>query len=225
MKSITTLAANTASISTIVLAQTLLAQTLFAQTERDLDSHEHGAAAMNIAVDKGTVFIELDSPWNNLIGFEHAPETDEQRHTVEEALAQLNRPEELFAFEGTACEIADIDIDSTIASGDEHDHDDEHKDGHDDHKDEHDDEHKDGHDDHKDEHDDKHEGEGDTHSEVRAAFSFQCKDSSKLSAIDVKLLGIWSGFEDLDVQLLGPGGQALVELGQKESVVDTAQVQ
>ena len=47
--------------------------TAVAQTERDLDSHVHGAAAMNVAIADSAVFIELDTPWNNLVGFEHAP--------------------------------------------------------------------------------------------------------------------------------------------------------
>ena len=53
-----------------------------AQTERDLDSHEHGAASINVVIDATAVFVELESPWNNLVGFEHAPSTDSQREAV-----------------------------------------------------------------------------------------------------------------------------------------------
>ncbi len=248
-----------------------------AQTERDLDSHEHGSATLNIAVDNSTVHLELDTPWNNLTGFEHAPRTEEQHALVEGAFTLLNQPAQLFEFVGGSCTPDEIALESGIEAGDadHHDHSDEeehHKDEHDDedghgdkhhdedghgdedhHKDEHgdkdhdedghgdEDHHKDEHDDkdhdadghgdddHKDEHDhDEHHAEhgeeGDTHSSLLATYSFDCKDIELLTAIDVKVLELWSGFDDLDVQLVGPGGQALVELDPGRSTVDITQV-
>ena len=225
----TTLALLTASLSTLASAQ----------TERELGSHEHGAAFLNIAVDDGQVFLELESPWDNLVGFEHAPSTDEQHDLVDNAMALLNQPEQLFSFDGGGCVAGDATVESGMASGDdEHAHDDDHdKDDHHDedaHGDDHD---KDDHHDedaHGDDHDkdddhahgdhDDHADEG-THAEVLATYTFNCTDVNQLAAIDVTFLKRWSGFEDLDVQLIGPGGQAAAELGQSESVVDITQVQ
>lgn len=133
-----------------------------AQTERDLGAHEHGAASLNIALQDNLVVVELESPWNNLIGFEHAPSTDEQHAMVDDAMALLNDPASLFSFVGTDCTPTETFIESSLEASehDEHDdHDDEHKDDHDDdHKNEHahDDEHEG---EHKDEHDHEHEDE------------------------------------------------------------------
>lgn len=218
-----------------LIATTLLtaANVAIAQTERDLDSHEHGAGALNIALDGNAVFIELESPWNNIVGFEHEPNTPEQEKLVDDALALLNDPAKLFAFTGTDCTVTQTSLENGLEHDEHHDeHDDEHKDEHhdDEHKDDHhDDEHKDEHhdDEHNDEHHDDHaaeHGDEETHSEVLLNAEFSCSDVSKLSAIEVSFLSIWSGFEDLDVQLIGPGGQAAIELNQNQTTVDTNQV-
>ena len=227
MKLLTLVAAISACVSAPVLAQ----------TERDLDSHEHGSALLNVAIDGNTLIIELESPWNNLIGFEHEPRTEEQHELVDNAMEQLNEAESLFAFNGTECAIADAMIESTLGEDDHHDdehgdehHDDEHKDDHDDehHDDEHGEDEKAGHDDddhddehHDDEHSDAdHDDEGETHSSVRASYSFDCSTIAELDAIDVKLLGVWSGFEELDVQMVGPSGQGGAELTPNAAIID-----
>lgn len=250
----------------LVAAATTFSTHSSAQTERDLGSHEHGSAVLNIAIEDSLVFLELESPWNNIVGFEHMPSTDKQQGLVDNALALLNQPKLLFSFSGSDCIAKDVDIESAMgAASDEH-HDDDHKEEHDDHHDEdaehknkHDDhhdedaEHKDKHDDHhdkdsehKDEHDDHHdedaehkdehedhdkdaEGHDDhegeeTHSSLLASFSFECTDTAALSSIDVWILEQWSGFEELDVQIIGPAGQALVELAPGNTVVDLAAV-
>ncbi len=243
MRLTTTLALLTAGVSTLASAQ----------TEREHGSHEHGSAFLNIAVDDGQVFLELETPWDNIVGFEHAPSTDEQHELVDNALALLNQPDQLFSFNGGGCVADAITVENGMASGDSHDdhhdedghgdehdkHDDHHdEDGHGDEHDKHDDHHdEDGHGDEHDKHDDHHDDDahGDehhddhadegTHSEVLATYTFNCSEVNQLAAIDVTLLQRWSGFEDLDVQLIGPGGQSAVELGQTKSLVDITQVQ
>ena len=101
-----------------------------AQVKRDLDSHEHGASNLNIVIDNNTVYLEFETPWNNLVGFEHAPSTDEQQEAVSQAMALLEEPLTLFIPAGDAdCVAMSIDIDSTMSaegSHSEHDHEEEH---------------------------------------------------------------------------------------------------
>jgi hypothetical protein len=206
--------------------------TVSAQTERDLDSHEHGAATMNVALEGAAIFIELDTPWNNLVGFEHAPSTDEQRALVDAALAKLEQPTELFSFNSADCTATEMAIDNSM-SDDEH-HDDEH--AHEEHDEHHDDEehaHKDddehhdeehAHKDDDEQHDEHHDDEEGSHSEVRASYSFTCEDVSKLSTIDVDLLTLWSNIEDLDVQMIGPGGQSSAELSPESISLDVSSI-
>ncbi len=105
-------AVTTASISTMAVAQ----------TQRDLDSHEHGSATLNIAIDSADVFIELETPWNNLVGFEHKPETEEQTALLEGAIEQLKKPEQFISFPGVECEIKDISIESSLSHEEHEEH-------------------------------------------------------------------------------------------------------
>ena len=201
--------------------------TALAQTERDLDSHMHGAASMNVAVADSAVFIELNTPWNNLVGFEHAPSTDEQHALVDAALQTLNDPGQLFSFDGGDCSIDTIMVEDTMAEGDSHhedhdddhdkDHDDDHAKGHDDgHDKEHDGEHAEAHSDHGD--------ESDTHTTVLVTYSYNCEQIASLNAIDLSIFSVWSGFEDIDVQLIGEKGQTLVELNPESATLNLDQV-
>ena len=228
MKSINTLAVIAASFSTMAAAQ----------TERDLGSHEHGSAFLNVAVLDGALTLELETPWNNLTGFEHEPRTDAQHALIDDALARLNQPDELFAFKGTTCSAAETMIEDGLAHDehDEHEEDEEHAE-HDEHEEDEEDEEHEEHDEHDedeehaehDEHDEdkehaEHDDE-DAHSELLVSYSFSCDDIAQLESIDVNLLEIWSGFEELDVQLIGPGGQNAIELNPQQTLIDVTQVQ
>ncbi len=233
MKFVTILAVCAAGLSTAVVAQ----------TERELDAHEHGSAALNVALDENKLYIELESPWNNLIGFEHAPTTDEQKALVEDSLALLNDPLQLFEFVGSDCRVDKVMVESSLSHNDHNDHNDhDDHDKHDDDKehDDHDknddheehDDHDKEHDDHAendkhehDEHHDDHADSEDTHSSVLAAYEFTCANGADLAAINVVFLKRWTGFEELDVQLIGPAAQALVELNAQQMTIDLKQVQ
>jgi hypothetical protein len=56
--------------------------------QRQQGAHVHGIAHMTLAAEGAKVLIELASPAASLIGFEHAPRTDEERATL--ALAKEN---------------------------------------------------------------------------------------------------------------------------------------
>ena len=188
-----------------------------AQTERDLDSHVHGSASLNVAISDSFVFIELNTPWNNLVGFEHAPQNDEQRLLVETALQQLDDPAKLFAFNAGECALNETNVEGAMTDelhGDEH-------------GDEHEDEHKTG-EEHGIDQDDKHagdDGESKTHTAVLAIYSYDCKQIDNLNTIDASLFSIWPGFKDLDVQLIGDKGQTLVELDPENTIINIDQVQ
>lgn len=203
---------------------------LSAQTERDLDAHVHGQAAANIAVFDSNVVIDIESPWNNLVGFEYAAKSDEEIAAVTEAVAMLNQPESVIGLIGGNCKADQVTVESSL-SDDDHD-DDEHDDEH--HDDEHDDEHHDEHHDdehaehdddhHDDEHADHDEHEESTHSSVTASYSFVCENIDELTAVDMKLFKIWDGFAELDVQVVGEQGSTFVELNPGSTVVELADV-
>jgi len=171
------------SILAVVIGMTVSTNVLANEEFRSHSAHVHGQVEVNIAQDGQELLVEVTAPGADVVGFEHAPETAEQKKVFEQAIAQLNKPDELFSFNNANCTLKFKSVSNTL-EGDhdeheghdhaEHGHDDheghdhaEH--GHDDHKDHEHNDHKDhdhaehDHDDHKDhdhaEHDhDTHEG-------------------------------------------------------------------
>ena len=78
---------------TLALTVASFSPLVFSQVERDVGSDEHGSATLNVAVDNAALIIELDTPWNNIVGFEHASHDDEQQALVEIALDLLKQPD------------------------------------------------------------------------------------------------------------------------------------
>ena len=130
--------------------------------------HVHGVIELGIVVEGGTVAVSLDAPLSDVVGFEHAPENDEQLELVRQAAAMLSNPDAMFGLADSAsCRISHTSIDGPAylmqhlaeddAGSAESDHD--HHDAHDSHGSEAD------HDDHADsaDHDDHgdHEDSGD----------------------------------------------------------------
>jgi len=96
----------------LALAVASISPMVFSQVERDVGSHEHGTATLNVAVENASVFVELDSPWNNIIGFEHAPNDDEQQALLDAALGLLAKPDQLFSFDGGDCTFNTLNIEN-----------------------------------------------------------------------------------------------------------------
>jgi len=73
--------------------------------------HEHGVARLDVAVDAGRVSIELDTPLDNLLGFERAPRSDAERDKVNAMLARLRAGDTLFRIDPAAgCKLSKVDL-------------------------------------------------------------------------------------------------------------------
>ncbi|SEK66320.1 DUF2796 domain-containing protein [Nitrosovibrio tenuis] len=64
--------------------------------------HVHGQATLEIAVDGPAVQINLNSPVDNLLGFEHAPRNEKERQAIRTMASKLHQPDSLFIFTPTA---------------------------------------------------------------------------------------------------------------------------
>lgn len=185
-----------------------------AESTRQLDSHAHGHASLNIAVDEGHLLIELESPAANIAGFEHKPETDEQRAVLEQAVAILQSGEGLFQWDvGAACTLEDADVEAGQLE-DAHDgHADRDADeDHDNHADHDDDKDHDKHADDKEHDDHGHGDEGEVHSEFHVVWSFDCERTEALQSMVVDLFDQFPGIEELDVAVVGLNSQSAAEL-------------
>jgi Protein of unknown function (DUF2796) len=73
--------------------------------------HEHGVAALNVAVEGQRLTLELLSPLDNLLGFERAPRNAAERQAVAELLARLQGAVGLFAPDAKAqCRFSSAEV-------------------------------------------------------------------------------------------------------------------
>lgn len=71
-------------------------------SERQLDAHQHGTGHLNVVLENNTLWIELEAPGADIVGFEHHAETDADRAAVDDAMAALREPETLFVLPSEA---------------------------------------------------------------------------------------------------------------------------
>ena len=186
---------------------------------RSAEAHVHGNAKLALVLDGSTLTAELESPLYNLVGFEHAAETDEQRAAIETAEKVLQDPASVFVINDAANCVTDANaLDVHLEADSSHD-DHSHEDGHD-----HDDDH--GHDEEHG-HDDDHDHDGDhdhdeahaTHKDVLITYTFTCETPSAISPITVNLLAKFPNMEKLEVVYLGPNTQDLFTLTPTDTVI------
>ena len=86
-----------------------LSMTLSAQAQAQ--AHEHGAARLDIAVEAGRINFQLETPLDNLLGFEHAPRTAAERKRASAMAASLNAAAALFKIDPAAqCVLAKVEL-------------------------------------------------------------------------------------------------------------------
>lgn len=73
--------------------------------------HQHGVAALSVAVDGNTLSIGLDGPLDGFLGFERAPRTDAERKAAADLMARLKSPDGLFNPDAAAgCKAGAVDV-------------------------------------------------------------------------------------------------------------------
>jgi hypothetical protein len=80
----------------LLLTVGLLALPGSGSAHRELGAHEHGRGTLNIAIEGNRVSMELEVPGDDIVGFEHAARTRQQKAAVEKAKEQLAAPLSLF---------------------------------------------------------------------------------------------------------------------------------
>ena len=173
---------------------------------RSAESHVHGGATLALALDGNQLIVELDSPLYNLLGFEHAPETEAQRRAVQDAESKLSNADGMLGFNPEAgCEPALMSEDVHLFDGVE-DHDDDHDD-HNNHDNEHEDEHAE---------DDDHAA----HRDFLLTYEFSCTSPSELDRVTVGLLDAFPLMTDLELVYLGPDTQTRYALNPSNVTID-----
>ncbi|MEJ2045458.1 MAG: DUF2796 domain-containing protein [Reinekea sp.] len=86
------------AIPALAAAVLLCASNGWAETERQLHEHQHGHGELQLVLDKDQLFVQLHSPLDNLVGFEHAPANDTERQAVVSMKETLADADKLFDF-------------------------------------------------------------------------------------------------------------------------------
>ena len=84
------------------------------------ESHVHGLAILNLALDDSELTIEFNSPAANIVGFEHAPHDQKEKDAVVHALNTLKDADQLFSIPGNAqCSLTEAHSSSTLEQSDD----------------------------------------------------------------------------------------------------------
>ena len=93
----------------------LLLTLLIAAPALAAPAHQHGVAALDVGVEPGRVTLELDTPLDNLLGFEHAPRSDAERERAEAVVKKLKAADGLFRIDSAAgCTLAKVTLVSPV---------------------------------------------------------------------------------------------------------------
>ena len=69
----------------------------------------HGQIKLDVAIDGPTVVIEMESPLDNFVGYEHAPKSESEKKMADDAVAQLRAADQLFKIDPTAnCKLGPV---------------------------------------------------------------------------------------------------------------------
>lgn len=162
-------------------------------------AHEHGVARLDVSLDGHVLTVGLDSPLDNLLGFEHAPTTEDQRAAVLVMTRRLREAAAVVVPNGQArCALAEVHVASPVlapamlgeaepgagASV-------------------------------------PHEPAG--HADLEASWRFDCVRPEALRELRVGFFETFAGFRLIRVQAVGPHGQAYAELTANAPVLEWKQ--
>ena len=86
-------------------------------------THVHGQAELTIVRYEETLYIELESPAMNMVGFESGPLSERQTGLLQEAVTALESSDTTLSVAGAACRTANIQARTRgFEEGDDHDH-------------------------------------------------------------------------------------------------------
>jgi hypothetical protein len=169
----------------LTLAATLSGGNVFAA---EPGAHVHGGALLQVVHIGNTVTINLESPLDNLLGFEHAPRTDKQKQKAQAMADLLRQPEALFVLTPAAqCKPSPVQLTAPVLNLGVAEKNAQSK-----------------------------NKARDGHAELEAELIFTCGTPAALKDLEVKLFDAFRGIRQLDAQLVGPRGQSAAKLTSKK---------
>lgn len=152
------------------------------------EAHVHGQATVQVAIAGDKLTITLNTPLDNLLGFETAPANATQRRAVDVMAARMRRGEAVAAPSlGAGCVAGPVRLDAPVLAGTP---------GHDATSGE-------------------ASPAGEAHANMEATYPFTCGRPEALREIEILLFGELPRLKRINVQIAGPRGQSLQRLTPK----------
>lgn len=157
---------------------------------KELGAHVHGTAILQVAVEGDSLFLDMDTPLDNLVGFEHEPRDDKQKSTVRKMAQALRDAARLFVPTPAArCTLLSVHLESSVldpnllgeSAKPKHAHEEEAG-----------------------------------HADLGAEYVFRCANPKQLHDLEVKVFDTFRDLHQIDVQFAGPRGQAAAKLNTKQ---------
>jgi hypothetical protein len=181
---------------------------------RAAEAHVHGIAKLDVIAEGTGLVLRLETPLENLVGFERAPRNNKEQAAVRKMADALRSDKAFVPTRAARCKLGSVNLESAVLHhgllgnpppAAKHDQDDDHDDDH--HDKDHDKDHAQG----KGHGHDKDHG----HADLVVDYMFQCADAAALVGLEVGLFDTFKGLERIDVQVVGPRGQTGAKLTPK----------
>jgi hypothetical protein len=180
----TLLIAGTASLACAAMVQ--------AEDHRELRPHQHGHGELNIAVEGNIVKMDLEVPGDDIVGFEHAPSTAEEKSLAESAKVKLAAPFALFTVPAAAkCSVTEAKV--TIQE-------EKHDPGEESEK--------------------ETNGKIAHHDEFFVEYALECKSASDVKSLKFAYFDSFRGAQALTVNVITPKGQSKFEATRDSPNID-----
>lgn len=181
----------------------IIASPVFSEDARQLNAHEHGIGALNIAIEAPLVVMEFHAPGADIVGFEYAAKSDADLAAISAALKTLEAPLDLFVLPKAArCAVQAVQVE--LESDADHGANEEDHQGHDD-------EHDHKHEDHNDHDEEKHAASS-GHTEFHAEYSLICSNIEALTQIDFAYFEAFPNSKQVALQLISQSGARAFEI-------------
>jgi hypothetical protein len=182
------------SIAALFFLTGVAATLVYAEEPRHHEAHEHGGGQLNVAVEQGTLMIDLSLPAMNVVGFEHPAHNKNERDQVAQAADLLRDGMRLFAPAPAAkCVLTKSEVESALLGNAGH------------------------HDDENGRHED--EGEGNGHADFDVSYEFNCHTPTQLDSLTLSLFDRFPGTHHLRTQVITSSGQAGIDLTDENKVL------
>lgn len=208
------------AVAVAMAAITSVAAVAEAKSKRRLDAHEHGHGTLNMAVEGNTLHMELEAPGADIVGFEHAAASEEDKASLVAVTKTLENPSAVLSLPVEAgCKVKSVKVD--YETGDDHGHEKHEKGEHGHEKHEHGakEEHKHG-DGHKHEEHAGGETRESSHAEFHVRYVFDCKNTAALTVVGFPYFSAFENARELSVTLVTDKGQKAFAVSREQNRID-----